>query len=53
MPPIVWSMLGINGLLWGFVLLVDDGDVPVGIALMVSGAVFMLVYARTWRRKTP
>ena len=51
MPTFVWSLLGVNGLFWGVVLQVDDGSVPVGIALMVAGALLMFVWVRAWRRE--
>ena len=51
MPTFVWSLLGVNGLFWGVVLQVDDGSVPVGIALMVAGTLLMFVWVRAWRRE--
>jgi hypothetical protein len=44
MPP------GVNGFVWGFGSVVDDGSIPVGIALMVAGALFAFLYRLTWAR---
>jgi hypothetical protein len=52
MPTSIYSMLGIQGFLWGTLLLIEGGYVPIGIGLILGGAVMFVVWHRAWQRRS-
>ncbi len=44
-------MLGMQGFLWGTILLIAGEHVPIAIGLVVGGAVMFIVWHRAWERR--